>query len=561
MKKKIADLINKHADIPKEKIIANIEMPKDSNLGDYAFPCFTLASELKKSPFQIALELAAAIDPGKDFEKIVANGPYLNFFINRSILAQDVIKTILKEKDKYGSGMSGAGKTVIIDYSAPNIGKPMHVGHIRSTLIGDSLKRLFLFQGYKVIGINYLGDIGLHIGKLIVAYELWLNRDSLKKDPIKELLRLYVKFCEHEKSEIDSEEEDYEGNEWTKKAKEKLELIEKGDKKTISIWQKIKKDSLKGFDRIYKMLQVKFEKTTGQSEFSEKGKKVINRALSKEIATKEADSEAVFMELANLPKKYILRGNGTASYITQDIGAAVDRFEEIKFEKMIYVTDYRQQLHFQQLLKKLGYSFSDKCLHVPFGTLKFGNEIIATRSGKVILLEDVLKKIIEQAGKEIKKRNSGGDPKKIALAGLKYSTLKTEPTKDTIFSWEKALNFEGDTGPYLLYTYARARNILRKAKYKSSSKSLTSNLDDTEKALILQLSQFPNIAQQAYEQYSPNLIANYAFQIAQAFNVFYHKNQVIGSEQESFRLVLVDSFSQVLKNALNLLGIQVLEEM
>jgi len=562
MKDKIISLLEKEG-ISKELVSQALEVPKEPAFGDYAFPCFSLAKELKKSPVEIAKELASKIK-SPELEKVEAKGPYLNFFINRSSLAQEVIKQILKEKDRYGSSKIGSGKTIVIDYSAPNIGKPMHVGHIRSTLIGDSLKRIFLFQGYNVKGINYLGDIGLHVGKLIVACELWLDKTSLKKDPIKELFRLYVKFCEYEKSELDNEEEDYEGNEWTKKAKEKLKLIEEGDKKTIEIWRKIEKSSLEGFNRIYKILGINFDETTGQSRFSEKGKSIIKEAVKKGIAVKEKDSEAVFIELSPLPKKYILRSNGTASYITQDIGAAIERFEKFKFEKMVYVTDYRQQLHFQQLfaiLARIGLSFSSKCIHIPFGTLKFGNEIIATRAGKVILLEEVLEKTIEKARDEIQKRNSGGEPEKIALAALKYSALKTEPIRDAVFSWEKAMHFEGDTGPYLLYTYARARNILRKANYKKAVKFSAGSPDNLEKNLISQLGQFPQGASNAFQQYAPNLIANYSFQIAQAFNEIYHKNQVIGSEEESFRLMLVDAFSQVLKNALHLLGIRVLEKM
>ena len=560
MKEIIINLLSKNINLKEKEVENLIEIPPDDSLGDYAFPCFILAKKLRKNPADIATDLAKKIRKTKEISSIEAKGPYLNFFIDKKILAEKTIKEILKEKEDYGKGKE-KGK-IIIDFSGPNIGKPMHIGHIRSTILGDSLLRIHNFLGYDVNGINYLGDIGLHVGKLIVAYELWLDKKALEKDPVNELLRLYIKFCDKEKTEYqEGMDEEFNNNEWTNKAKEKLKLLEIGDKKTHEIWQNILKHSKKGFDKVYKLLNINFHETTGQSLFSEKGKKIIEEALKKGLVKIEKDG-AVFVEFPDLPKKYILRSNGTAAYITQDIGATVERYKKYKFDKMIYVTDFRQELHFQQLfaiLKKFGFNFSDKLVHVKFGTVNFGKEIIATRKGKVILLEDVLKKTIEKAEGEIRKRKTKGDAEVIGVGAIKYAILKNSPQQDVNFSWEQALSFEGDTGPYLLYSYARASSILRKSKFKKKVQYKTPNFQ--ENRLIKKLSQFPEAVDSAYKNFNPSLIANYSFQLAQIFNEFYQSNRVIGSEEEAFRIQLVQAFRIVIKQALYLLGIDVLEKM
>lgn len=543
----------------KEEI--TLEIPPDNSLGDYAFPCFPLSKVYKKNPAEIAKELTSKLEKHKPelIERMQAAGPYINFFLDKKIFAEDVLKKIDKD---YGKSKEGKGHKIVIDFSGPNIGKPMHIGHIRSTIIGDSLVRMHDFLGYDVIGINYLGDIGLHIGKLIVAYELWLDKKALKENPVQELLRLYVKFCDEEKTEYNEDaEEEFQDNEWTNKAKEKLRLIELGDEKTHKIWNDIIESSKKGFDQIYKLLNVNFHETTGQSLFSEKGKQIITEALKNRLAKMEDDG-AVYVELDKLGKKYVLRSNKTASYITQDIGAAADRYKKYKFDKMIYITDFRQEIHFKQLfaiLAKFGYDFADKLEHLPFGTVNFGNEIMATRKGKVILLDDVLKKTIEKALEEVKKRGTKGDPEKIGVGAIKYAVLKNEPRKDVNFSWETALNFEGNTGPYLQYSYARASSILKKAG--KPGKIKPASLHEKEIMLIKKFSQFPQALIDAKNHLNPSLLANYSFELCQIFNEFYHACPVIGSENEGFRLALVEAFRIVTKNCLFLLGIDVLESM
>ena len=560
MKQAIAKLLKKSLKGVDEKEIENlIEIPPSPEMGDYAFPCFILLKKERKSPDKIAEYLAGKIILPKEIEKVENKGAYLNFFINKKLLAEKIIKI----NSNFGKSSSGKNKKILVDFSAPNIGKPMHIGHIRSTIIGDSIMRIHKFLGYSPIGINYLGDIGLHIGKLIVAYELWLDKSALKKEPVQELLRLYVKFCSKEKSEAtEGIEEEFQDNEWTKKSKEKLRLLELGDKKTKKIWDEIRTASGKGFDKVYDLLKINFNETAGQSEFSETGKKIITNAIIKGIAKTEKDG-AVYVKVDG-QKKFILRSNKTASYITYDLGAAVERYKKYRFDKMIYVTDFRQKEHFAQLFKILqmfGYDFSEKLVHLPFGAVKFENEIIATRKGNIILLEDVLEKTIARAEEEIKKRKTHGEPEKVGVGAVKYIILKSSPASDVQFSWEQALNFEGDSGPYLQYSYARASSIIKKTKNFNKSKIKIENLNSSEINLIKKIYNFPDVAQKSQTSLNPSLIAHYSFELAQAFNEFYHSSPVIGDKAEAFRLLLVNSFRTTIKNSLYLLGIDVMDEM
>ena len=552
-KKEIVSLLLKEISLKPEQIESLLEIPPNQEIGDYAFPCFILSKKYKKSPGEIAERLSKKLKPSKTIQEIKSTGPYLNFFINK----QELAKKIIQINANFGRTDIGKKKKIAIDFSAPNIGKPMHIGHIRSTIIGDSMMRIYDFLGYNPIGINYLGDVGLHIGKLIVAYEIWLDKESLKKDPIKELLRLYVKFNTKEST----------NPKLTEQAKEKIKQIELGEPKTKKIWEEIQKASGKGFDKVYKMLNINFHETIGQSNFSGKGKQVIINALERNIAKREDDG-AVYVELdqkgKEKQKKYILRSNQTAGYIAQDLGAAVERFKKYQFEKMIYVTDFRQAQHFDSLftiLKAMKYDFVNRLTHLPFGTVNFGKEIMETRKGKIILLQEVLDKTIEKAEKEIKKRKTKGDKIKVGTGAIKYIILKNEPKRDVSFSWEQALSFEGNTGPYLQYSYARASSIIKKAKSFKKSSTAIPELNNSEKTLLIKISKFPEIVTDAEKSMNPALIANYSFELAKTFSEFYAQCKVIGDECEGFRLKLVDAFRTTLKNALHLLGIEVMEEM
>ena len=564
-KQDIIKLLEEPTSLKQEEILNLIETPPNSEMGDYAFPCFVLSKKKKKAPNQIAEDLTKKLSKNlsKNIEKVIAVGPYLNFFINK----KELTKKIIKINSNFGKVNLGKKKKILIDFSGPNIGKPMHIGHIRSTIIGDSLMRIYDYLGYNPIGVNYLGDVGLHIGKLIVAYEMWLDKDALKKGPVAELLRLYVKFCGKEKTEIkEGMEEEMQDNEWTNKAKEKLKLLELEDKKTKKIWDDIHKYSGKGFDKVYDMLNIDFTETAGQSQFGDRGKDILTNALEKGVVKREDDG-ALYIEIemgGKMQKKYVLRSNQTASYITYDIGAAVERFEKYKFNKMIYVTDFRQHDHFISLfmaLKLIGYDFADNLHHLGFGTIKFGKEIMATRKGKVILLDDVLKKTIQKAEQGIKKRKTKGDAKKVGVGAIKYIVLKNEPQRDVSFTWENALSCEGNTAPYLQYSYARASSILKKAGNFNKGNVKVGKLEKHEIELIKTISKFPEIVEKAGENQNPSLIANYSYDLAKQFSEFYHNCKVLGDENEALRLRLIDSFRTTLHNALHLLGIETMPEM
>ncbi len=563
MKEKIADLINKQADLPRDQIIPLIEIPKDPKLGDYAFPCFALAKILKKSPVQIALELAVAIDGGIAFEKIEASGPYLNFHINRKSLAEKVIKDILTQKDKYGS--SKIHERAIIEFPSPNTNKPLHIGHARNIVLGQSIASILRFMGNQVSLVNLNNDRGVHICKSMLAYARFGKGDNPKKSNKKSdhfVGDYYVIFAKELQKNPELE----------KSAQEYLQRWENGDKKIISLWKKMNKWAIGGFKETYKKFNLKFDREYHESEIYKSGKEIIQEGLKKGIFKQKPDG-AVYADLNkfNLGEKILLRADGTSIYVTQDIYLAHLKQKDFNANKSIIVSANEQLHHFKvlfKILEVLGNDWAKKSSHLNYGMVNLESGRMKSREGNVVDSDDLISELTSLALDELNKRYpqlSNNDKenraKTIAMAALRYYYLKIDRARDVTFKPEESISFEGDTGPYLLYTYARARNILRKAKYKRSAKISAKSLDDTEKNLIFQLSQFPEVVKSAYEQYAPNLIANYAFQIAQMFNEFYHKNQVIGSENEKIRLALVDSFSQILKNSLHLLGIPVLEKM
>jgi len=577
MKKIIVGILKKRTGLDKQKIEEIIEIPPTFELGDYAFPCFLLAKKVKKNPRELSIELAKKIRLTKGISKVEAIGPYVNFFIDKKLLARRVVKEILEKGENYGG--KEEKRKIIIDFSAPNIGKPMHVGHIRSTVLGDSLKRIFGFLGNEVIGINYLGDMGLHIGKLIVAYKLWGDEEKIKENPEKELLNLYIKFCKEEKLSIEQElkmaprqerVKKYRGNKWTQKARAELKKLEKNNTENKKIVEKIKKYSLRGFLKTYEVLDIEFDEIVGQSEFSNLGKEIVKKALKKEVAVKRKKGEVVVnLEKYGLPDKVILRSDGTVLYSTQDLGAAVERYKKYKFDKMIYVVGSEQELYFRQIFKileQLGYKWANKLMHLSFGLLRLKEGKISSREGRVLFLEDIIKRAKELALEQTRKKNPRLKNKqeiaeKIAVAALKYSTLSKEPIKNIEFNFLQAISFEGNTGPYLQYSHARASSILKKAREKPTTKFVVTELTKQENELIRKLREFSEIIKKASEQLNPALISNYLFELAQLFNGFYHFCPVIGSKSEKFRLALVKSFKIVVGKGSHLLGVEPLEEM
>lgn len=555
MKTKVINLLNKETKLLKEELENLVEIPKDPQLGDFAFPCFKLSKDMKKSPLEISKELASTIK-SPDFEKIISAGPYLNFFINRKKLAENILRKILKEKENFGKKKKN-NKKILIDCSSPNIAKPFGIGHLRSTIIGNAIAKISEFQGYSSIKINYLGDWGTQFGKLITGYKKFSDEKKLKENPIAHLQEIYVKV--NQDSSLDQESRD-----WFKK-------LEQGDKSALLLWKKFRELSLVEFQKIYDLLEINFEVLSGESLYNKKMNSTVSLLSEKGLLSKSDGAEIVNLEDYGLGVALIRKSDGATLYATRDLTAAIDRFRDYNFEKMIYEVGSEQTLHFKQVFKilnLLGFKWSEKCIHVAHGLyLDKDGKKFSTRRGKNVYMIDVLNETISLAEKEISKRepeiNSSEvkkRAKKVALAAVFYGDLRNYRLNDSIFDIEKFLSFEGNTGPYLLYTYARAKSILKKSqgkKLKNSNEKIT----NSEKNLIFQLSQFPEIVEKAYNDLAPNILANYSYSISKSFNEYYHSTQVIDSEQESFRLNLVESFSIILKSALNLLGISVLERM
>lgn len=542
--------------LKKEEIASLIEVPPQQEMGDFAFPCFSLAKIEKKSPLAIAQDLVEKIrkDLPKQISGVEVKSAYVNFFIDKKFLAETVLKEATKKG--YGSSKEGKGKKIVVDLSSPNIAKPFGIGHLRSTIIGGSIANIANYLGYKAVKINYLGDWGTQFGKLIVGFNHWGDEKKLKENPIAHLLELYVK----------ANAEEYE-----QEARDEFRKLENGDEKNLALWKKFRDLSLKEFDEIYKFLGVKFDVISGESLYNDKMDSVVKKLEKKGLLKESEGAMVVDLEKDGLGVVLIKKNDGTSLYATRDLTAAIDRYEKYKFDKMIYEVGQEQKLHFRQVfrvLKLLGYVFSDNCVHVAHGLyLGEDGKKFATRKGKTVMMKDVIHETYEIAKESLKKR---GDKlseldldfraRAIALAAILYGDLKNYRENDVIFDLDKFLEFEGNTGPYLLYSYARASSILRKVK-DSKKKVEIFDLSNEETALLTKLQNYPIIVKQAYEQLAPNLVANYAYELAQMFNEFYHAHPVIGSKEEAFRLKLIEAFRNVLKSSLNLLGIQELDEM
>ncbi len=556
MKERIAELLAKPSKLKEKEILNLIEIPKDSKLGDYAFPCFVLAKTLKKNPVEIAKELASKLKNNLEFERVAAIGPYLNFFVNRLVIAEETLNAIQKKKDSYGSSVLGKGKKVLVEFSSPNIAKPFGIGHLRSTIIGNSIANISDFAGFKVIRMNYLGDWGTQFGKLLVGYKKFGSLEKLRGDTINHLLELYVKVSK--RKELEQE------------ARDEFKKLECGDKEATALWEIFRDLSLKEFNKIYSRLNIKFDAVSGESMYNKQMEKIVKELQKKNLLVMSEGALIVDLREYNLGVVLIKKSDGTTLYATRDIAAAIERYKKYKFNSMFYDVGSEQTLHFNQIFKVLelmGNKWAHNCKHVTHGLyLGKDGKKFSTRKGKTIFMDDILNEASELARKEILKREKITKKElekranAISLAAIFYGDLKNYRVNDVVFDIERFTSFEGDTGPYLLYSYARAKSILEKAKYKKKKYSLK-NLNDSEKNLISHLNNFSAVVLDSYKSLSPNLIANYAYQVAQTFNEFYHSNKVIGSENEQFRLVLVDSFSIVIKNALRLLGISTIEKM
>lgn len=565
-KEEIAKILSdKIESMTKEDILMQIEIPPSYEMGDYAFPVFSLAKIFRKNPNMIAEEMAASIK-SEYFEKVESKGAYINFFTNKEALAKTVVEEISKEKENYGKSKLGEGKTVIVEYSSPNIAKPFHIGHIRSTIIGDSLKRIHKFLGYNVVSINHLGDYGTQFGMLIYAIKNWGNIEEIEKNPIPELLKLYVRV----NTEADQNEKIKE------ECRHYFASLEKGDEDAVKIWTWIREISLKEFNIVYDLLGIKFDSYNGESFYSDKMMKQVERMEKLGILKDSEGAKIVDLEKYNLPPALILKSDGSTIYITRDIAAAEYRHETYHPEKNIYVVATEQNLHFKQLkavLKEMQYDWYDEITHVAFGMINLADGKLSTRQGRVVYLIDVLNKAIEKIMEILNEReetsgvkiaNKEELAKQVGIGAIKFQELFNQRIKDYTFDWDKTLSFEGESGPYVQYAHARICSLLEKGGFdinKEVDSSLLNN--EMEINILRNLYKFTEVVEDAKEKYEPFFISRYVVELAKDFNKYY--NQVtINVEDEKLkntRLMLCYSVKNVISEGLRLLGIEAPEKM
>ncbi|MEK6909164.1 MAG: arginine--tRNA ligase [Nanoarchaeota archaeon] len=535
-----------------------VEIPKDLTNGDYAFPCFILSKTMRKNPLEIAKEIADKIN--KDgFERVEATRGYINFFLDSKKFAYNLLKTISKEKKKYGSNKVGKGKKFMMEFSQPNTHKAFHVGHIRGTSLGESIARLREFSGYDVIRANYSGDTGMHIAKWLWAYTKFHKKEKIQNDE-SWFAKIYVEAVQKLDGNEDGENEVLEINK---------KLDEKRDNKLLKLWKDTRSKSITAWKPVYKDLDVKFDEHFFESQFELAGKNISYELVKKGFAEISDGATIINLKDKNLGVWVLLRRDGTVLYSAKDLALAEKKFDKYDVDESLVITSVEQNLHFQQLKKTLEimkFKNWEKYYHLGYESVRLPEGKMSSRTGNNILYADFRNELVEAAKKEINKREklSEVDAEKraiaIAVAGMKYPMIKQDTNKVIIFNKEEAIRFEGDTGPYLLYSLARANSILKKSN-KIKGNFIIHQVDEYERKLINELAKFPEIVDGSSKNLSPNLIAHYSYSLAQMFNEFYHTCAVIGSKEEKFRVALVSAFVQVLENALHLLGIPTLDEM
>ncbi len=564
IKMELSDLISKHTGLPIKDVASAMSKPPSLDVGDIAFPCFSLAKTQKKSPKVIAKEIKKyfekLVEKPEIIDKIESVGGYVNFYFDRELFSKQIFKAVCDKADDYGTNKSGKGKKVVIEMSSPNIAKPFGIGHLRSTIIGESLSRIYVANGYKTVKINYLGDWGTHFGKLIYGIKKWGNSSKLKKDPINHLQELYIKTNLEINDEIEAASRDY------------FRLMEKGDKEILSIWRRIRKHSIKEFNKVYDLLGISFDMVYSESEYNKEGQEIVKKLLKKKIA-KESEG-SIIVDLKNEGKSVgILRkSDGTTIYLSRDIAAAIDRKKRYKFDEMIYEVGSEQKLHFQQLssvLSKMGYKWSPQLKHIAHGLyLGKDGKKLSTRQGSSVKIKDIWNYTFDKVTSELKKRQktplNKGDlerAKKITLAAIVYGDISNHREKNIKYDLDAIVSMEGDTGPYLLYSYARCKSILRKLNYKRPKNPLIAKPTDKEYKLISKFSEFSEVVLKSRINDDPSIIAKYSMDLAKEFNSFYTQCRVKGSSREEYRAQLIDMYSSVLKNSLNFTGIDTVERM
>ena len=565
-KENIAQKISEVTNIDKEELKTYIEIPPNSDLGDYAFPCFKLAKSLRKAPPVIASEIKEAIklDDGS-IEKIEIVGGYLNIYINKASLAETVLKEVAQKQEKYGSSNIGMGKNVVIDYSAPNIAKPFHIGHLRSTVIGGALYKIYNFLGYNSVGINYLGDWGLQFGKVMAGYDMWKDEYDFSQSEIQAILKIYVRFCQEEK----------EKPELTELAREYFKRLEDGEEKEVETWKWIRRISLENYQKTYNLLNSKFDSYNGESYYNDKMDAVVDELREKGLLKKSEGAQVVDLSEYDMPPCIIITSAGTTIYATRDLASLIDRINKYDFDKAIYVVGNEQRLHFKQVFKVLelmGYpEYARKCEHVPFGlVVDKDGEKIGSRKGNSVFLEDILKEAIQKVEKIIDEKNPGIEDKeevarKVGVGAIIFNDLSNSRIKDEIFDWDMLLNFQGETGPYIQYIYVRTRSLLEKAGYVPDLENINfSKLQEKEAVETLKLLyRFNEFVTLAADKNEPSIISRYLIDVAQNFSTFYNEHKIITEDKtvQDARLALTYAVGTVLKSGVTLLGMEMPNKM
>ena len=561
----------KKAGLDAEGVRALIEAPQEASLGDYAFPCFRLAKALAKSPAAIAAEAESALAAqGAGPAALKANGPYLNFFLDRAAYCRDVVAEALTKGERFGSSDAGAGRRMLVEYSSPNIAKPFHIGHIRSTVIGSSLGRILSFLGYEVVRLNHLGDYGTQFGKLIVAYRRFGSREEVEAAPIETLLGYYVEFHKRAEEEPSLEEE----------ARAAFAALERGEEEEKSLWNWFRSESLKEFTAVYERMGVSFDSFDGESFYSDKMERFTGELENAGLLETSDGAQIVDLDDFGLGKALIKKSDGSTLYITRDIAAAVYRKEHYGFHKNIYVVASQQDLHFRQwirILELMGYEWAEDCVHVPFGLVRLEDGAMSTRTGNVVFLSDVLNQAVSKARDIVIEKgfvtdNVDETAEQIGIGAVIFQELHNNRIKDYVFSWDKVLNLEGETGPYMQYSHARAASVLSNAEEQGievSSEALLKACDysaaasDAAFALAKLIGSLPDAVAEAGEKYEPSFIARHVMDIAQAFSVFYHEEKILplAGDARLVKLALTAAAGQAIKNGLKLLGVSAPERM
>lgn len=569
-KKEIAEIIAKNLEgLTEDEIKSMIEIPQDQSMGDYAFPCFRLAKTMRKAPNLIAAELAEKLQGEQLFSEVSPVNAYVNMFVSREEMMKSTVSEVLEEKENFGRSDIGGNKKVIVEFSSPNIAKPFHIGHIRSTVIGNSLSKIYDALGYDVFKINHLGDYGTQFGKMICAYRRWGNREDVINSPIKTLLGYYTKF--HVEVEEHPELED--------EARAIFTKLEQGSKEEVELWQWFREESLKEFQRVYDMLGIEFDSYNGESFYSDKMPRFEKELSDKGLLHESNGAQVVDLEEYKLGTALIKKSDGSSLYITRDIAAAVYRKENYDFYKNIYVVATQQNLHFQQLFKILelmGYDWANQCVHVPFGMVRLEEGTMSTRHGRVVFLEDVLNGAIEKTREIIEEKNPNIEnleeiTSQVGIGAVVFNELSNNRIKDYTFKWDQILNFDGETGPYVQYTHARCASLLRKAGEDIVAMAQDpKNVDfallaksDSAYELTKLIYAFPGVVEQAGEKYEPSIITRHIIDIAQCFNKFYHDEHIIVDDEveKISKIALVIATKRVIATGIGLLGMKAPERM